>query len=87
MGTGTDTTLMAVRILDSLSGHPVFLYPLLRQFAITITDLILLTITMGTTGMTECGSQGIGNTEVAPMVGKGFGFPATGNGDRIKKKI
>jgi len=37
--------------------------------------------------MTEFGSQDVGNTEVAPMVGKEFGFLATGNGDRIDLNI
>lgn len=78
----TDTTLMGVPTLDSLSGPLFFLCPLLRQFDTTITDLILLRIIMSITGMIEFGSPGVGSIGRAPTVGKEFGFPATGNGDR-----
>jgi hypothetical protein len=81
----TDTTLMGVPTLDSLSGHLLFLCPLLRQFDTTITDLILLRIIMSITGMIEFGFQDIGDIELAPTVGEEFGFLATGNGDRIDK--
>ena len=84
MVTGTDTRIMAIPALGSLSVRLLFSCPLLRQFDTTITDLILLMITMRMSGMTEFGSQGIGNIVVAPTDGKEFGFLAIGNGDRIK---
>ena len=79
MDAGMDTTLV-IPALGSSSGHLLFSYPLLHQFDITITDHIPLMITMSMIVMTEFGSPGIGNTGVAPMVGKKSGFPATGNG-------
>lgn len=85
MGIGTDTNLVVAPILGFLSGRQLSFYPLLPRFVITITDLILLTITMSMSGMIEFGSQGIGNIEVAPTVREEFGFLATGNGDRIEK--
>jgi hypothetical protein len=81
-----DTT-MVIPALGFLLGHLLFLYPLLHLFDTTITDLILLTITMSMTGMTEFGSRGIGNIGMAPTAGKESGCPAIGNGDRVNKKI
>jgi hypothetical protein len=63
------------------------LHPLHHLSDTIITGLILLAVLMGLTGMTEFGSQGIGNTGGVPTVGEKFGFLAIGNGDRINKKI
>ena len=85
---GTDTTLMVVPTLDSLSAPLFSLYPLLRQFDITITDLIpLVVIMIIMTRMIEFGFWDTGRTEKHVTVGKESGCLAIGNGDRINKKI
>jgi hypothetical protein len=86
MGTGTDTTLMAVPTLDSLSGHLLFLYPLLRQFDTTMSGHIPLMI-ITTSKMIGYGFRDTWNIGKPPMVGKESGYLAIGNGDRINKKI
>jgi len=85
MGTGTDTTLMAVPTLDSLSGHLLFLYLLLRQFDTTMSGHIPLMIIMSK--MIGYGFRDTWNIGKPPMVGKESGYLAIGNGDRINKKI
>jgi hypothetical protein len=88
MGTGMDTTLMAVPTLDFSSGHLLFLYPLLRQFDTTITELILLMIIMIITNrVIEFGFRDTGSAEKRVTVGKESGYLAIGNGGRIKKQI
>ena len=83
MDTGTDTT-MVIPALGFSSGHLLFLYPLLRQFDITITELIFLMIIMIITNrVIEFGFRDTGSAEKHVTVGKESGYPATGNGIRI----
>jgi len=81
-----DTTLMAVPTLDFLSGHLLFLYPLLPQFDTTMSDHIPLMI-ITTSKMIEFGFRDTWNIGNPPMVGKESGFLAIGNGDRIDNEI
>lgn len=86
MDTGTGTTLV-IPALGFSSGPQLFLYPLCRQFDTTITELIpLMIIMIITNGVIEFGFRDIGNIELALTVVKKSGYPATGNGDRIKKQ-
>jgi len=80
----TDTTLVAVPTLDSLSAPLFSLYPLLPQFDTTMNDLIPLMIIRNR--MIEFGFRDTGSTEKHVTVGKESGCLATGNGGRINKK-
>jgi len=77
---------MAGPTLDFLSGHLLFLYPLLRQFDTTMSDQIPRMI-ITTSKMIGYGFRDTWNTGKPPMVGKESGYLAIGNGDRNNKEI